>query len=80
VSIQLSTSQAVALTTGFAAALAFAAYYKAALAHPSRRWRSTCPRLKRKGARGAAPKDVDDEDDEDDDAEKKERAARRRAR
>ncbi len=31
---QFSTSQVVALTTGFAAALAFATYYKAALAHP----------------------------------------------
>lgn len=31
---QFSTSQAVAITTGFAASLAFAAYYKAALAHP----------------------------------------------
>ena len=32
--MQLSTSQAVALSTGFAAALAFATYYPAALAHP----------------------------------------------
>jgi phosphatidylglycerol:prolipoprotein diacylglycerol transferase len=31
---QLSTSQAVAVSTGFAAALAFSVYYKAALAHP----------------------------------------------
>jgi phosphatidylglycerol:prolipoprotein diacylglycerol transferase len=31
---QLSTSQAVAVVTGFAACLAFSVYYKAALAHP----------------------------------------------
>lgn len=33
-SIQLSTSQGVALTTGFAAAVAFSVFHKAALAHP----------------------------------------------
>ncbi|HZF48408.1 MAG TPA: prolipoprotein diacylglyceryl transferase family protein [Polyangiaceae bacterium] len=79
VSIQLSTSQAVALTTGFAAALAFAAYYKAALAHPESAMALNLPPPEEEGGKGAAPKDVDDEDDEDDDAEK-ERAARRRAR
>ncbi len=79
VSIQLSTSQAVALTTGFAAALAFAAYYKAALAHPESAMALNLPPPEEEGGKGAAPKDVADEDDEDEDAEK-ERAARRRAR
>jgi len=78
VSIQLSTSQAVALTTGFAAALAFAAYYKAALAHPESAMALNLPPPESEG-RAGAPEAAADEDEDEEQAEK-ERAARRRAR
>jgi phosphatidylglycerol:prolipoprotein diacylglycerol transferase len=79
VSIQLSTSQAVALSTGFAAALAFAAYYKAALAHPESAMALNLPTPEEEKAK-AAPEVADDEDEDEAQAEEKERAARRRAR
>jgi phosphatidylglycerol:prolipoprotein diacylglycerol transferase len=79
--IQLSTSQAVALSTGFAAALAFAAYYNAALAHPESAMALNLPPPEEEGAAKKASEAVADDEDEDDaDAEEKERAARRRAR
>lgn len=79
VSIQLSTSQAVAVVTGVAASLAFAAYYKAALAHPESAMALNLPPPEE----AKATPEVADEEDEAEDAaevEEKERAARRRAR
>lgn len=79
-SIQLSTSQAVALVTGFAASLAFAAYYKAALAHPESAMALNLPPPEGEGAK-EAPESADEDEDEDAaEAAEKERAARRRAR
>ncbi|MGK4007689.1 prolipoprotein diacylglyceryl transferase family protein [Sorangium sp. So ce1036] len=56
--LQYSTSQAVALVTGLAAAFAFSVYYKAALAHPAQAMALNLP-----GGQTATA----DEDDEDDD-------------
>lgn len=79
-SIQLSTSQAVALTTGFAAALAFATYYPAALAHPEAAMALNIgpdPTLASDAPAADEDEDEDEERDEDaDDAPK----ARKRAR
>jgi phosphatidylglycerol:prolipoprotein diacylglycerol transferase len=58
-SIQYSTSQAVAVTTGFAASVAFVVYYRAALAHPEAAMALRLPTAE-------PPRDVADEDDEDD--------------
>lgn len=68
-SIQYSTSQAVALSTALAAAIAFAVYYKAALAHPESAMALSLP-----GVSDAAVNTVDDEDDEDDEADEVEEA------
>ncbi|MCC6554395.1 MAG: prolipoprotein diacylglyceryl transferase [Polyangiaceae bacterium] len=59
--MQYSTSQAVAVITGFAAAIAFAVYYKAALAHPEAAMALNLP-----GASGAAGKPIADEDEDED--------------
>lgn len=61
--IQFSTSQFIAITTGFAAAVAFSIFYKAALTHPARAMDLGLPR--EVGDPDAAL--ADDEDDEDDD-------------
>jgi phosphatidylglycerol:prolipoprotein diacylglycerol transferase len=74
-SIQLSTSQAVALSTGFAAALAFATFYRAALAHPETAMSLNLPEPALAGGPGGGSGEaVADDEDED------EREARRRAR
>lgn len=59
---QFSTSQAVALSTGFAASIAFAVYHKAALAHPHAAMALNLPQT-------ATPADEDDDDDEADEEE-----------
>lgn len=60
-SIQYSTSQFVALSTGFAAAIAFAVYYKGALAHPESAMALSLPGV---GSDATTPA-ADEEDDED---------------
>jgi phosphatidylglycerol:prolipoprotein diacylglycerol transferase len=79
--IQLSTSQAVALSTGFAASLAFATFYKAALAHPETAMALNLPAAALAGGPEAPAGAVADEDeDEDEDArEAKRRAAAKKA-
>jgi phosphatidylglycerol:prolipoprotein diacylglycerol transferase len=74
-SIQYSTSQAVALATAFAGSVAFAVYYRAALAHPAAAMELHLPS-------DEASRKVADEDDEDaggegkeDDAEAEEMSA-----
>lgn len=58
--LQYSTSQAVALTTGLAAAIAFSIYYKAALAHPAQAMALNLPEA---STSAAAEEEDDDEDD-----------------
>lgn len=60
--LQYSTSQAVAVSTAFAASIAFAVYYKAALAHPEAAMALNLP------GEGGTPQGeiVDDEDEEED--------------
>jgi phosphatidylglycerol:prolipoprotein diacylglycerol transferase len=60
-SIQYSTSQAVALATAFAGSVAFAVYYRAALAHPEAAMALRLPS-------DEAPKKVADADEDDEDA------------
>lgn len=69
---QYSTSQAVAITTGFAACVAFAVYYKAALAHPAAAMALNLPRT-------AAPADDVEEEDEEDEEAAEEAAAKKEA-
>jgi phosphatidylglycerol---prolipoprotein diacylglyceryl transferase len=57
--IQYSTSQAVALTTGFAASIAFAVYFKAALDHPEHAMALGIPDA------GGARKDAGDQEDDE---------------
>ncbi|MEO7327741.1 MAG: prolipoprotein diacylglyceryl transferase family protein [Minicystis sp.] len=64
--MEFSTSQFIAITSGFAAAVAFAIFYKAALAHPASAMDLRLPAPA--GAPGAALP-ADDDDDEDDDDE-----------
>lgn len=71
---QYSTSQAVALTTGFAAAIAFAVYYKAALAHPAQAMALHLPGAT-KTAADDKDADADDEDEDDDEAPESDRKA-----
>lgn len=66
--LQYSTSQAVAVSTGFAAAIAFAVYYKAALAHPEAAMALNLPA---EDGAGAAPGELVDEEDEEDEDERK---------
>jgi phosphatidylglycerol---prolipoprotein diacylglyceryl transferase len=66
---EFSTSQFIAITTGFAAAVAFAIFHKAALAHPEAAMDLRLPGAPLpKGADDGEDED-DDEDDEDDDEE-----------
>lgn len=70
---QYSTSQAVAITTGFAACVAFAVYYKAALAHPAAAMALNLPRT-------ATPADdADEEEDEEAEDAAEEAAAKKEA-
>ncbi|WP_437876950.1 prolipoprotein diacylglyceryl transferase [Sorangium sp. So ce513] len=71
--IQYSTSQAVALATGLAASIAFAIYYKAALAHPEQAMALNLP--EGPAAADRAADEDDDEEDEDDDKPGEKRGA-----
>ena len=82
VTTELSTSQAVALSTGFAAAIAFNIFFKAALAHPEAAMDLGLPRPEEE--KKAAPKDEDededdDEEDDDDDEDDIEEVAPKKA-
>lgn len=66
VTVQLSTSQAVALSTGVAACMAFSVYYQAALAHPTAAMAIVLPPSLVTGeaaAEAALSKVADDDDD-----------------
>ncbi|MBK9264491.1 MAG: prolipoprotein diacylglyceryl transferase [Polyangiaceae bacterium] len=69
VTVQLSTSQAVALSTGVAACMAFSVYYQAALAHPAAAMAIVLPPSLLAGeaavAEAAVVSKVADEDDDD---------------
>jgi phosphatidylglycerol:prolipoprotein diacylglycerol transferase len=67
--MEFSTSQFIAITSGFAASVAFAIFYKAALAHPASAMDLRLPVPA--GAPGAATPDADDDDDDDDEEEEK---------
>ncbi len=72
--MEFSTSQFIAITTGFAASVAFAVFYKAALAHPEAAMALRLPAPA--GAPNPALDDDDeDEDDEDEDDEEEKAAA-----
>jgi phosphatidylglycerol:prolipoprotein diacylglycerol transferase len=73
VTVQLSTSQAVALSTGFSACMAFSVYYQAALAHPAAAMTIVLPPELMEGgaAADAAVSKVADEDDEAEEAKPK---------
>jgi len=73
VTIQLSTSQAVALSTGVAACAAFSVYHQAALAHPQAAMAIVMPPelLAPEGASEVAVSKVADEDDETEEAKPK---------
>ena len=70
--MQFSTSQFIAITTGFAASVAFAVFYKAALAHPE-----SAMALRLPAPAGAPPSalDEDDEDEDEDEEDEEEKAA-----
>ncbi|MFO0593083.1 MAG: prolipoprotein diacylglyceryl transferase family protein [Polyangiaceae bacterium] len=69
---QWSTSQFVALTTGFAACVAFSVLYKAALAHPEQAMRIVLPLFDKEGREiGSADADEDDDADADEEDEPK---------
>ncbi len=67
VTVQLSTSQAVALSTGFAACLAFNVYHQAALAHPTTAMHIPLPASLMAGEEAAPEAAVSKVADEDDD-------------
>jgi phosphatidylglycerol---prolipoprotein diacylglyceryl transferase len=69
--LEYSTSQAVALTTGFAASIAFAVYYKAAMAYPEQAMALGLPNGSNAGA---AIADHDDEDEETPESEREDQA------
>ncbi|XXY45418.1 prolipoprotein diacylglyceryl transferase family protein [Sorangium sp. So ce269] len=79
--LQYSTSQAVALTTGLAASIAFAVYHKAALDHPEQAMALNLPASPAADDTRQADADEDDEDDEpgDDEDEDDEPGQKRRA-
>ncbi|MGK3989732.1 prolipoprotein diacylglyceryl transferase family protein [Sorangium sp. So ce136] len=79
--LQYSTSQVVALTTGLAASIAFAVYYKAALDHPEQAMALNLPASPAADDTRQADADEDDEDDEpgDDEDEDDEPGQKRRA-
>jgi phosphatidylglycerol---prolipoprotein diacylglyceryl transferase len=62
--VEFSTSQFIAITSGFAASVAFAIFYRAALAHPKQAMDLGLPAALEPAAAGAAPA-VDDDDDEE---------------
>lgn len=72
VTVQLSTSQAVALSTGVAACMAFSVYHQAALAHPAAAMAIVLPPELMPGFEpGAATPVSNVADDDDDEAEAK---------
>ncbi len=71
---ELSTSQLVAVTTGFGASVAFSVFNKAALAHPE-----TAMSLGLPPPEKAKADDDDDDDDDDDEDDEEEIAAKKRA-
>lgn len=76
--VQLSTSQAVALSTGVAACFAFNVYYQAALAHPAAAMAIVLPPELMGGEDGAAKpvsKVADEDEDEAEDAKPKKKAS-----
>lgn len=77
--LQYSTSQAVALATGIAASIAFAVYYKAALAHPEQAMALSLPESPAaaadRQADGDDDEDQDDEDEDEDDTPRKKPSA-----
>jgi phosphatidylglycerol:prolipoprotein diacylglycerol transferase len=78
VTVQLSTSQAVALSTGFAACMAFSVYHQAALAHPAAAMLIVLP-PELMGGDGVADvpvvsKVADEDDDETEEAKPKKKA------
>jgi phosphatidylglycerol:prolipoprotein diacylglycerol transferase len=77
VTVQLSTSQAVALSTGVAACMAFSVYYQAALAHPAAAMKIVLPaELMADAADAEKPASkVADEDEDEDAAEAKAKKA-----
>ena len=62
---QWSTSQFVALTTGFAACIAFSVLYKAALAHPEQAMRIVLPAMPGEEPQADADDDADADEEED---------------
>jgi phosphatidylglycerol:prolipoprotein diacylglycerol transferase len=71
IAYQWSTSQFVAITTGFAACVAFSIFYKAALAHPESAMRIVLPAPDEERAADEAESADADDDDEDEAAQKK---------
>ena len=78
VNAQLSTSQFIALTSGVAASIAFAMFYKAALAHPKQAMALNLP--SEFLPEGSAPKAEESETDGDEDEEEREQAKRAKAK
>jgi len=72
--MQFSTSQFIAITTGFAASVAFAVFYKAALTHPESAMALRLP-VPAGAPTSTLADEEDDEDDEDDEDEKAAAAA-----
>jgi phosphatidylglycerol:prolipoprotein diacylglycerol transferase len=75
--MQFSTSQFIAITSGFAASVAFAIFYKAALAHPASAMDLRLPLPA--GAPAATLDDEDDDDEDDDEPVAKKPAAKAKA-
>lgn len=78
VTVQLSTSQAVALLTGFAACMAFSVYHQAALAHPAAAMTIVLPLELTTGdaaAVASVSKVADEDEDETQEAKPKKKAA-----
>jgi phosphatidylglycerol---prolipoprotein diacylglyceryl transferase len=71
--MEFSTSQFIGITSGFAACVAFAVFYKAALAHPESAMALRLPLPA--GAPSPVVDDDDDDDDGDDDEEDEEEKA-----
>ncbi|WP_437307558.1 prolipoprotein diacylglyceryl transferase [Sorangium sp. So ce388] len=77
--LQYSTSQVVALTTGLAASIAFAVYYKAALDHPEQAMALNLPANPAADDTRQADADEDDDEPGDDEDEDDEPGQKRRA-
>jgi phosphatidylglycerol:prolipoprotein diacylglycerol transferase len=73
--MQFSTSQFIGITSGFAACVAFAVFYKAALAHPESAMALRLPLPAGAPVPATDDEDDEDEDDEDDETEEEKAAA-----